>query len=122
MFKDQRGIALFMALIIIMFSALMTLVLTGMSIINIKLCGNLATHKKAVYAAEAGKEYARALLINNLPQIPGCEDDINLDNNSSFNINIDPQDNENNLYLIKSEGKYKKSRKKYKISLKINGE
>jgi len=122
MFKDQRGIALFMALIIIMFSALMTLVLTGMSIINIKLCGNLATHKKAVYAAEAGKEYARALLINNLPQIPGCEEDINLDNNSSFKINIAPQDNEENLYLIKSEGKYKKSRKKYKISLKISGE
>jgi len=114
--NNEEGIALFMALIIILFSALMTVMLVGISIINLKLSGNIAGYKKAVYAAQAGSEYARAVLIENGFQISDFNNSINLANNSSFNVNIDS--NESNKYVIESKGKYYKNIKIFKTDIK----
>ncbi len=119
MLTSQKGIALFMALIIILFSAILTFTLSGIALISLKLNSNLMKYKKAAYAAEAGSQYAEAVIKKFADELPEEIGGVKLANGSSFHIKIGKYEEETDKYIIISRGEYRECTSILKIDKKV---
>lgn len=116
--KNKKGFVLIIILIIILLIGVMTPVLITSTEINLKLATNIAVNKKVIYAARAGIEYGKCIIIEG-GEIPTGKKIINLNNDSFFAMGISEGDDDEE-YVINSTGFYQGKKEKLSKNIKIN--
>ena len=86
--RQQRGVVLFVALIVLVVMTLAGLALLRQMGVGTSIAGNLAFKENATSVADRGTEFARRWLIDNAPLT--ANDDFSKGYHSSWSGNIDP--------------------------------
>ncbi len=89
--KRQRGVVLFIALIVLVVMSLAGIALVRSVDSNVLLAGNLAFKQAATLAADAGIETARTWIVANMTGNTLHSDDSGAGYYAAFSMNFDPQ-------------------------------